>query len=67
MARRKGLGKYDAPLSIQYSKGQTAFKRGSLICPFNQDTMQYREWQRGFTNAYEENLGRVREREQINQ
>ena len=42
----RGLGKYDAPLKFQYNQGISGFKRNKTN-PFNKDTMQHREWQRG--------------------
>ena len=67
--RRNGLGKYDAPLRIQYQGGYDAFKRGGRFITvkgknifqesrpnLDSNTMQYREWQRGWNDAYYENL-----------
>ena len=60
----RGLGKYDAPLRVQYQMGYTAFKSGSnLSSPFDGDTMQHREWERGFNKAYFDQLKRVKEYE----
>ena len=53
------LGKYDAPLKIQYQRGVQDFKRGYMSNPFNPRTMQYREWERGFSNAYHDQLNKV--------
>ena len=60
--RRNGLTKYDAPLRIQYEWGYEAFKRGGRFdskgifqeVRLNTDpnTMQAREWQRGYNDAY---------------
>ena len=61
--KERGLGKYDAPLRMQYEKGYTDFKRGRVGNPFHQDTMQFREWNRGFNAAYYEQLKRVKEYE----
>jgi hypothetical protein len=60
----RGLGKYDAPLRFQYDQGYSAFKRGKIINPFHKDTMQCREWERGFNKAYFEQLKRVLKYEQ---
>jgi hypothetical protein len=57
--KERGLGKYDAPLKVQFQKGYEDFKRGRVGSPFNKDTMQYREWTRGFNKAWGENLKRV--------
>ena len=62
--RRNGLSKYDAPLRIQFEWGQEAFKRGKLTCPIEANTMQAREWQRGWDTAYHENLQKVLQNEQ---
>jgi len=59
----RGLGKYDAPLRVQYSMGFDGFKYNRQANPFHQDTMQYREWNRGFSKAYFDNLKRVKENE----
>jgi len=60
--RRNGLGKYDAPLRIQYQWGYEAFERGGKFNSrgvfqenrpnIDPDTMQAREWQRGWNDAY---------------
>ena len=63
--QRRNLSKYDAPLSIQFGWGYKAFKRGSLDSKLKQNSMQHREWQRGFNTAYFENLNKVKQREQI--
>ena len=55
----RGLGKYDAPLKVQFQRGYEDFKRGRVGSPFHRDTMQYREWFRGFSKAWFENLKRV--------
>jgi hypothetical protein len=67
--RRNGLSKYDAPLRIQYQWGYEAFKRGGRLVKkgkkqvfeenrpnIDPNTMQYREWQRGWNDAYYEQL-----------
>ena len=61
--RRHGLSKYDAPLRIQFEKVVIAFNRGFIKSPYNINTMQYREWQRGFNFAYAKNLKKVKENE----
>lgn len=60
---QRKLNKNDAPLKIQYGKGMTAFHMGNMDNPFKSNTMQHREWQRGFNAAYYENLKRVKQRE----
>jgi len=57
----RGLGKYDAPLRMQYDKGYTDFNKGRVGNPFAEDTMQYREWERGFNTAYYDQLKRVQQ------
>jgi len=71
--RRNGLKKYDAPLRIQYEWGYEAFKkcvgrkRGKSTVYHHTDsgmdhnTMQHREWQRGWNAAYYENLEKIDE------
>ena len=67
--RRNGLSKYDAPLRIQYQWGYDAFKRGGRLVKrgkrilfeenrpnIDPNTMQYREGQRGWNDAYFEQL-----------
>ena len=61
--QRKGLGKYDAPLKIQHQRGFKDFCRGKIINPFNSRTMQHREWERGFNDAYAHNLKKVQKHE----
>ena len=58
--RRFGLSKYEAPLRIQFEKGVQSFKRGRVRSPFNLNSMQYREWLRGFNSAYFDNLKKVK-------
>ena len=74
--RRNGLGKYDAPLRIQYQWGYEAFKHGGKLTKTNsrivfqehrpsmdENTMQAREWQRGWNDAYYEQLEEVKHNE----
>jgi hypothetical protein len=61
--QRKGLGKYDAPLKIQHQRGINDFIRGKIVNPFNSNTMQHREWERGFNYAYAHNLKKVQKHE----
>jgi len=58
------LGKYDAPLIIQYKRGGDDFYRGRVANPFHKDTMQYREWERGFNKAFFDKLRKVQKYEQ---
>ena len=60
---KRNLGKYDAPLVIQYRKGMDDFHKGRLSNPFHKDTMQYREWYRGFNKAYFDRLRKVKKYE----
>ena len=67
--RHNGLSKYDAPLRIQYDWGYDAFKKGGRFVAIrgkriflesrpnlHPNSMQAREWQRGWNAAYYENL-----------
>ena len=63
--KERGLGKYDAPLKVQFQRGYEDFKRGRVNNPFHMDTMQFREWHRGFNKAFSENLKRVIKHEQV--
>ena len=77
MKRRNGLSKYDAPLRVQYDWGyQDFFSWGHSIDDFKKikpkverklhpNTMQFREWQRGWDDAYYANLKRVQRNEQV--
>ena len=60
---KRNLGKYDAPMVIQYRKGMDDFHKGRLSNPFHKDTMQYREWNRGFNKAYFDRLRKVKKYE----
>lgn len=62
--KERGLGKYDAPLRMQFEKGYTDFKHGRVTNPFHVHTMQNREWERGFNKAYFEQLKRIKKYEQ---
>ena len=76
MKRRNGLSKYDAPLKVQYEWGyQDFFNFGESIGKdkkikpkverkLHTNTMQFREWQRGWNDAYKANLKRVQRNEQ---
>tara|TARA_B100000780_G_scaffold253427_1_gene201025 strand:+ start:636 stop:887 length:252 start_codon:yes stop_codon:yes gene_type:complete len=59
----RGLGKYDAPLKVQYNMGYDGFRYNRHVNPFHKDTMQYREWNRGFDKAYFDNMKRVKDNE----
>ena len=58
--RNPNLSKYDAPLKIQFSKGLSDFKRGRVTNPYHLNTMQAREWERGYNIAYFQRLERVK-------
>lgn len=45
----------DAPLLDQYDQGYWSFFEGNLINPYDNRSMQYREWERGFNAAYTAN------------
>jgi len=76
MKRRNGLSKYDAPLKLQYEWGHQDFftwgesiGKDKKIKPkverkLHPNTMQFREWQRGWNDAYNANLKRVQKNEQ---
>ena len=75
MKRRNGLSKYDAPLKIQYQWGHDAFVKGKtsksekgkfFLCDsgIDHNTMQHREWLRGYNDAYHTNLKKVQHNEQ---
>ena len=49
--QERGLGKYDAPLKLQFNQGMTGFKFNK-VNHFSEETMQHREWQRGYNSAY---------------
>ncbi len=57
--KERGLSKYDTPLSVQFTYGQEAFKKNKKN-PYNANTMQYREWLRGWNSAFLINLKKVK-------
>lgn len=57
---QRGLGKYDAPLRVQQIMGYNSFKRGQQTNPYPTNTMQHREWNRGYNKAYYDNLDWVK-------
>jgi len=61
--RNPNLSKYDAPLKIQFSRGMSDFKRGKVTNPYPLNTMQGREWERGFNLSYFQRLERVKKNE----
>ena len=73
--RNPSLSKYDAPLRIQFERGLNAFwgrqyirsVDGNKIIatenPYNSNTMQHREWQRGYNFAYYKQLEKVKQYE----
>ena len=60
--QERGLSKYDAPLVIQFKKGANAFMRNERS-PYNYNSMQYREWLRGWNYSYGLNLKKVKSNE----
>ena len=53
------------PLSVQFKQGTVSFYTGKEHYPhYKKDTVQFKEWQRGYNAAYFENLQRVQTREQ---
>jgi len=74
--RRNGLTKYDAPLKIQYQWGYEAFMKGKCArsrdgkvfvvhSGMDENTMQHREWLRGYNDAYYSSLKGVTNNEQV--
>ena len=73
--RNPNLSKYDAPLRIQFERGVNAFRGKQYIKsvdgikiiatenPQNSNTMQHREWQRGYNFAYYKQLEKVKQYE----
>ena len=73
--RNLNLSKYDAPLRIQFERGVNAFKGKqdirnvdghkiiATVSPYNSNTMQHREWQRGYDFAYFKNLEKIKREE----
>ena len=73
--RNPSLSKYDAPLRIQFERGVNAFRgkqyiqnvKGkkviATVSPYNLNTMQHREWQRGYNSAYFKQLEKVKREE----
>jgi len=73
--RNPSLSKYDAPLRIQFERGLNAFRGKQYIRnvdgnkiiatenPYNSNTMQHREWQRGYNFAYYKQLEKVKQYE----
>ena len=75
--RNPSLSKYDAPLRIQFERGVNAFngrqyiqtvgregvKVIATVSPYNSNTMQHREWQRGYNFAYFKQLEKVKKYE----
>lgn len=71
--RNPNLSKYDAPLRIQFDRGFNAFKGKQYVrnisgariiateSPYNINSMQYREWQRGYNSAYAQQLKKVKD------
>ena len=70
--RNPHLSKYDAPLRIQFERGVNAFRGKQYIrnvdghkiiatvSPYNENTMQHREWQRGYNFAYFKQLEKLK-------
>jgi hypothetical protein len=44
------------PLRIQFDQGRNAFYKGWLTNQYEPDTVQGKEWQRGFDRGYFENI-----------
>ena len=58
--RNPNLSKYDAPLKIQFTKGMSDFKRGKTTNPYHSNSMQSREWLRGFNTSFYQRLEKVK-------
>ena len=58
----RGLSKYDAPLHIQYKRGFNAFFKNEKTS-YGINTMQYREWLRGWHDAFVKQLEKVKNAE----
>ena len=57
---RRGLNKNDAPLKIQWRRGYDAFYSGAKYTnPYKENSMQSREWERGYNRQYFINLNKV--------
>jgi hypothetical protein len=48
-----------APLKIQFEQGYTAFRKGWIANQYNAESVQGKEWQRGFDRAYFDNLKKL--------
>ena len=46
-----------------FEQGRTAFYKGRITSPYNRDTYNDKEWQRGFNRGYFENLEKVKQNE----
>lgn len=42
-----------------FTRGGQNFKKGGLDNPYEKDSQEYREWERGFNVAYFQNLERL--------
>ena len=73
--RNPNLSKYDAPLRIQFERGFNDFRGKQYIrnvngnkiiateSPYKSNTMQHREWLRGYNFAYFKELEKVKKYE----
>ena len=48
------------PLKIQFEQGYKAFHHGWLVNQYDRDSIQGKEWQRGFDRAYFDHLKKVK-------
>ena len=46
-----------------FEQGRTAFYKWRITSPYNRDTYNDKEWQRGFNRGYFDNLERVKANE----
>jgi hypothetical protein len=48
------------PLQIAFEMGHRAFLRGVFDAPYKDGTVLLKEWQRGFNQAYFQNIDRLK-------
>lgn len=55
------------PLRIQFEQGYKAFFNGWLVNHYNADTVNGKEWQRGFNAAYFDNIMFLKRKKMTNE